>query len=138
MQNLVTESVKSARKTLTSKKAEAEADEQVLAGEISVLERHAVIVGRLASARTDFDAMSAMLKDRYTGDAVPAFAAQLAADSTRVDWAAGELSKIEAVRANLPRILAEFEKCTVHACQADLKAFEAEHKGILRKHGAIN
>lgn len=138
MKGLVKNSVVAAREALAAKKTAAESGEQVLAAKIVILERHGVFVDRLARGQADFEVMSASLRERYTGDFIPQFAAQLAADSTRVDWLASELAKAEAVRANLPRIQAELEKHTVHALQADLKAFEAEHKAILREHGAIN
>jgi hypothetical protein len=138
MKDLAKNSIETARKALTAKKADAESAEQVLAAEIAILERHASFVERLDRGRTDFETISEALKERYTRDAIPQFAAQLAADTTRLDWLAGELAKSEVVRANLARIQAEFEKYTIHSLQADLKAFEAEHRAVLRKHNAVN
>ena len=133
----VKQSVASARTALAAKKQEHESAEQILAGEIPILERHSNLVERLAVAQKGFVDFGAVLKERYDRDFVPTLAAQIATDSTRLDMLAGQFAAIETIKANLPRLLVEFKKCTVEAHQADLVAFELEHGAILKKHGAI-
>jgi len=138
MKDLVKNSIEAARATLMSEKADHQSAEQILATEIAVLERHSSMVERLASARTDTETMSAALKTRYSGDCIPQLAHQLSLDSTRIGWLASELAAFEATKANLPRILVEYRRCTIDAFQSDLDGFEKEHRIVLKKHGAIN
>ena len=137
MKDVVAKSVEVVRAALAAKKRESHAEEEILVADISVLERHSSLTARLASAQIGFAAMKTLLMERYGGDCIPLLAQQMATDSTRLELLSGQLAALEAVKANLPRILSEFRKCTVEVAQADLVAFEREHGAILKKHGAL-
>jgi hypothetical protein len=137
MKDLVLRSLGAVKAALAAKKLESQVEEEGLVADIAVLQRHSSLTERLASAQIGFSAMASILEERYGGDCISVLAQQLSVDSTRLELLSSQLAAIESVKRNLPRIISEFRKCTVGACQSDLTLFEGEYAAILKKHAAI-
>ena len=138
IKKIVQNSIERAKAIRAAKRLERDSEDAALAVEITVVERHSGLCERLAKAQEGFTDLGTVLRERYDRDFVPTLAAQLSCDSNRLELLAVQLAAIEAIKASLPRLLVEFKKCTIDVYQADLKAFEAEHRDILRKHAAIS